>query len=251
MAELRIGRSWSDPEIASRLASIEDLPVNFRDDPAELTSQRGWNSYYSEAMIAREPPGEPVPGGPFRRAEVGVANYQFSDPAIVVAHFETGSRLLGRRMLLEMKAFRLVRYLAGVVVGAVRFEEQNGRYVFGYRYDTLLGHIERGAEWFLLTKDGVTGEITFRIEAGWLPGHFPNWWSRLGFRWVGPYYQRRWHQSAHHRLAGIAHAGMSAAPAIDSLGIAHAGPAVAFGRTPAARQVPEPRVHEEESTRTT
>jgi uncharacterized protein (UPF0548 family) len=248
MAELRIIRRWSEVELVERLAAIEGLPVNFRAAPVEMTPENGWNTYFSEAVIAREPPGPPVPGGPFRRAETAVANYQFSDPDVVIAHFEADSRLLGRRMLLEMKALRVFRYLAGVVVGAVRSEEQGGIHTFGYRYDTLHGHIERGAEWFLLTKRGETGEIVFRIEAGWLPGQFPNWWSRLGFRWLGPYYQRRWHQEAHMRLYQIAHEGMPAAqPEVGDLGIAHAGPTVVFARTPRRKTVSEPIAHEEET----
>jgi hypothetical protein len=150
-------------------------------------------------------------------------------------------------MLLEMKALRAVHYLAAVVVAAVRFEEQDGRHTFGFRYDTLDGHIERGSEWFLLTKKADTGEICFRIEAAWLPGQFPNWWSRIGFHWLGPFYQRRWHHDAHSRLYQIAHAGMSASPAVDEEGVAHAGPAVTFERIPKHPTVQEPRWEEEET----
>jgi uncharacterized protein (UPF0548 family) len=248
MAEWRIGRGWTEAELSERLVLIRERPLNFQAEQSEMTPHKGWNAYSSEAVIAREPPGEPVPDGPFRRAEVAVANYHFSDPEIVVGHFQADSRLLGRRMLLEMKVWRL-RYLGGVAVGAVRFEEQDGSHTFGFRYDTLEGHIERGSEWFLLTKQLDSGEITFRIEAAWLPGDFPNWWSRLGFRWLGPRYQRRWHHRAHQRLFRIAHGGMSASPAVDDFGIAHAGPAVVFARTTPSPTLDELRWHEEETTR--
>jgi hypothetical protein len=246
VAEVRIGRGWSELEIADRLRRVGNLPVNFDAAPAEMTPENGWNTYSSEAVIAREPPGPPLEEGPFRRAEVGVANYHFSDPRIVTAHFDIESRLLGRRMLLEMRALRLFRFLAGVVVGAVRFEEKDGLHTFGYRYDTLTGHIERGAEWFLLTKRIESGEIVFRIEAGWLPGDFPNRWSRFGFRWLGPHYQRRWHHQAHERLFQIAAGGLPATPAIDQLGIAHTRPQVVFARTPAGTSLPAAGRYEEE-----
>lgn len=249
MAEWRIARGWTKKEIADRLELLEDLHLNFRAAQSEMTTAGGWNHYRSEAIIAREPPGEPVEEGPFRRAEVAVANYHFSDPEIVIGHFDADSRLLGRRMLLEMKVARTLRYLAGVVVGAVRFEEQDGRYTFGFRYDTLEGHIERGSEWFLLGKDLATGEIDFRIEASWLPGDFPNWWSRVGFHWLGPRYQRRWHHEAHWRLFRIAHRGMHTSPSVDELGVAHAGPDVVFTRKPRDATVQEPRWHEEETIR--
>ena len=71
---------------------------------------------------------------------------------------------------------------------------------WGYRYDTLAGHLEAGSEWFLLDKDHASGEVSFRIEAVWRPGQFPNWWSRVGFRWLARRYQRAWHRQAHRRL---------------------------------------------------
>jgi len=249
VAEWRFGRGWSEEEIALRLEGLRRLRVNFDSEFEAMTPEAGWNSYHSEAVIARETPGVPLPEGPFRRAEVGVANYHFSHPEIVVGHFEAASRLLGRRMLLEMKAVRVLRYIAGVVVGAVRHEEENGFSTFGFRYDTLEGHIEVGSEWFLLRKDQRNGEITFRIEAAWLPGEFPNWWSRLGFRIVGARYQRKWHHAAHWRLFRIANGGMPASPLVDELGIAHAGPNVVFERIPRQRTLEKPRWLEKEEIR--
>lgn len=247
MAEYRIGRKWSSQELIERLDDLDDLPVNFRASQHEMRPELGWNHYFSEALIAREKPGPPEPEGSFRRAEVAVANYQFSDPSIVVAHFDAQSRLLGRRMLLEMTALRIFRYLAGVVVGAVRFEETADQHIFGFRYDTLVGHIECGSEWFLLTKDTSTGEIRFRIEAAWLPGQFPNWWSRLGFKLMAPRYQRAWHHEAHQRLFRVAHGESPASAPVDSVGIAHAGPTVVFERSPRPRTVEKPTWEEEET----
>ena len=251
MAEWRLLRGWSETEIAERLAHIDEMPKNFQSEYAEMTVEAGWNRYFSEALIAREEPGEPHEDGPFRRAEVAVANYQFSNPDIVVGHFDAESRLLGRRMLLELKAIRAIHYLGAVVVDAVRFDQHGDQHTFGFRYDTLESHIECGSEWFLLTKRIDTGEVCFRIEAAWRPGRFPNWWSRVGFRWLGPYYQRRWHHDAHWRLWRIAHRGMSAAPAVDEYGVARAGPAVVFQRMARHRAVQEPRWEEEETIQST
>jgi uncharacterized protein (UPF0548 family) len=92
-------------------------------------------------------------------------------------------------MLLEIQVWGQ-RYLCGVVVGALSDERHPDRTVWGYRYDTLAGHLEAGAEWFLLTKDHATGEIQFRIEARWREGQFPNWWSRVGFALLARRYQR-------------------------------------------------------------
>jgi hypothetical protein len=197
MAEWRIGRGWSERELEDRLNRAKSLPRNFLDSPARMTLENGWHYYHSEAVVAWERPGTPQPDGPFQRGRIVVSNYEFSDPAIVIAHFAPQDPLLGRTMLLEVRAFRVLHYLSGVVVGAVESETADGKTIFGFRYDTLEGHIEAGTEWFLLTKDHASGEIRLRIEASWRPGQFPNWWSRLGFFFVGPHYQKLWHHRAH------------------------------------------------------
>jgi hypothetical protein len=77
-------------------------------------------------------------------------------------------------MLLELRAFRALHYLTGVVVwSGPGARPRAGRHTFGFRYDTLEGHIERGSEWFLLNKDHASGEIAFRIEAAWQPATSP------------------------------------------------------------------------------
>lgn len=203
MVEWRLGRGWSDGELADRLAAISGAGRNFDEPVDALTPEQNWHRYYSEAVIARERPGPPVEGGAFERGRTAVSNYQFSDPQIVIAHFEPDSPLLGRRILLELRALRVLHYLGGVVVGDVQSEEQEERSVFGFRYETLEGHIEKGAEWFLLKKSHTSGAVRFRIEAAWRPGQFPNWWSRAGFSLLGRYYQERWHRRAHAALAAL------------------------------------------------
>jgi uncharacterized protein (UPF0548 family) len=230
MAEWRIGRGWSEPEIEERLRTAARLGRNFAARDDEMTTDHGWNEYYSEAIVGKEPPGPPLDDGPFAKGRSAVELYAFSDPAVVIGHFDAAEPLLGRRMLLEIRAFRLLRYLSGVVVGAVRDEEGDGSSVFGFRYDTLEGHIERGSEWFLLTKNHVTGEIRFRIQAAWLPGDFPNWWSRIGFSVVAPYYQRAWHEKAHSLLSRLIHLDEDPATALQGQRLVHTDPEIIFKR---------------------
>lgn len=228
MAEWRIGRGWTEAELEDRLRRAAGLPLNFSLAQTEGTEpQPGWNHYFSEAVLTREPPGAPLPNGPFARAKVGIENYEFSDPEIVTAHFDPSVPLLGRRMLLEIKVWSL-HFLCGVVVGAVRNEVRNGAATFGFRYDTLDGHIERGSEWFLLSKDLGSGEVRYRIEATWQPGQFPNWWSRLGFWLLAPLYQREWHFRAQRRLFLIARYGSLEPPMPERGRLVHEGPDVIF-----------------------
>jgi uncharacterized protein (UPF0548 family) len=204
VAEWRLLRGWSEDELVARLRALDSANRNFAESPAELARRPGWNQYRSEAVIAYERPGPPLADGYFARAKVAIANYEFSEPAIVLAHFDPRGPLLGRRILLEIRVLSL-RYLCGVCVAAVEDEQGERASVFAFRYDTLEGHIERGAEWFILEKDHASGAVSFRIAAAWQPGDFPNGWSRLGFKLLARRYQLRWHRRAHRRLVGLIH----------------------------------------------
>ena len=200
--EFRILRGWSDAELRERLIALAAATRNFDEHPDSLRADDVWRYYRSQAQVGVERAGPPVPAGPFERMKHAIAAYRFSDPAIVKGHFDPESPLVGRRMLLELKPLFL-RYLCGTVVGAERAEADDAHTLWGYRYETLVGHLETGAEWFLLEKDHGSGVITFRIEAHWKPGQFPNWWSYVGFKVLAPFYQRRWHRQAQRRLAAI------------------------------------------------
>ena len=205
MVEWRFGRGWSEADLGRRVQRLEELergtPVRFED----MSAEDGWREVRSDALIAREVPGAPLADGAFERAWDALTSYAFSDPRIVAVHYDPATPVQGRRLLLELKALGL-RYLCGVVISAVRRESTATETLRGFRYDTLDGHIERGAEWFQLSKDRETGEVRFRIHARWRPGEFPNWWSRAGFAVIGKRYQRLWHRRAHHRLSVLASA---------------------------------------------
>jgi uncharacterized protein (UPF0548 family) len=225
MAEWRFLKGWSEPELVRRIGGLHQLDRNF--DPAV---RDGWSAHRSSAVVAREQAGRPEKHGAFERLCVAVADYEFSDPAIVTAHFDATVPLSARRLLLELKVLGL-RYLCAAVVMKVRDEHTADMSWFGFRYDTLHGHIERGEEWFLLTKDHATGDIRFEISARWRAGDFPNWWSRVGFAALGQHYQKEWHTRAHRRLAWLATAPEKSIKR-DRRGrrvlIAHEGPDIAF-----------------------
>ena len=219
MTEWRLLSGWTSEELRQRVERLASAEMNFTAVEGEMTGEHGWHHYHSDAVIAREPPDADVC---FERARVALANYQFSDPNIVVAHFDPKGSLLGRRILLEIKVWGL-RYLCAALVTDVRNEPG----VYGFRYDTLRGHIERGMEWFLLRKD-ADGAIRFRIEARWQRAEMPNWWSRAGFAILSGYYQRKWHRRAHHLMSLLAHYGSTQRPPRDAAGLTHQGVDVTF-----------------------
>ncbi|WP_239489874.1 DUF1990 family protein [Luteitalea sp. TBR-22] len=202
----------------SRLDAARALPTNVDAAEEEMTAEQGWHHYYSEAVIARDSEGTER----FERARNALEHYQFSEPRIVMAHFDPAEPLLRRCILLEIRVLGL-RYLCPALVSRVRDRPDE----FGFRYDTLEGHIERGVEWFVLTQD-ARGDIRFRIEARWKEGEFPNWWSRLGFSLLSGYYQRKWHRLAHQRLSLLAHYGSTRRPPRDASGLTHQGVDVTF-----------------------
>ena len=234
MAEWRFLSGWSEAELAPRLTALAHLRASAPADFDQMPEKDGWRRYGSEAVLTHEPPGPPLLDGAFERAWAAVERYAFSDPEIVTAHFEPGSPLLGRRLLLELKVLGL-RYLVGIAIGQVREDVYPRRTVRGFRIHTLAGHIEQGAEWFLLSKDHESGEIRFEIAARWRPGEFPTLWSRVGFAYLARRSQEQWHRRAHHRLQVLAR---DANELKDVRGrrLVHSGPEIMFhGGRPARR----------------
>jgi uncharacterized protein (UPF0548 family) len=204
MALWRFGWGWSEERLKEYLRALEARQVNFDADPAMMTPENGWTVDGAEERIGVEPPGPPVPDGVFERAKQGLINYDFSDPRIVEGHFDPKTPFVGRNMLLELKVLGL-HFLTGARVHSVREENWEAATLFGFRYDTLEGHVERGYEWFLLTKDHATGEVRFKIEAHWQLGDFPNWWSKLGFKLIGERCRTAWRHAAPERLRKLTH----------------------------------------------
>jgi uncharacterized protein (UPF0548 family) len=168
-----------------------------------MTKEHGWTVDGDDAPIGTEPAGPPLADGLYMRVKQAIINYEFSDPCIEVGHFDPLAPLEGRDMLLEIKVWGF-RFLNGVRVQRVRDTSDQHRTSFGYRYDTLEGHIEQGFEWFVLSKNHETGQVTFRIEAHWRLGEFPTWWSRVGFLLIGERYRKTWRRRAVTRLRQLA-----------------------------------------------
>ena len=203
MAEIRALGGWTRDELAERLVALAELPRSVPPVPLDqLDVDQGWRVERSEAVVGREPPGPPAADGLFERAKQALDAYAFSDPMIVEAHFDPAEPLLGRYMLLELKVLGL-HYLCGVEVVAVKDESTDHTSASGFRYDTLAGHIERGGEWFVVTKDHATGEIRLCITSRWRLGDMPNAWTRAGFCVLAPYYRALWLRRAHERLRAL------------------------------------------------
>ncbi len=142
------------------LRNVRDRRVNF----AESEPRRpGWHFDTDRRHLADESPGPPEPGGAWEIACALVRDYEFSVPNRVCAVYDRRDPLAGRDMLLEGRFYGL-RFIMGVRVTAVidqtRDDDQR---VWGWSYETLDGHLERGRMTYEVVKDMDSGRVDFVI----------------------------------------------------------------------------------------
>jgi uncharacterized protein (UPF0548 family) len=172
--------------------TVDDLHgrgYNF--DPArlrQLVAEERWHHDDRRQPLAPEPPGPPVPGGSFERAQALMRDYAFAAGSAVHAIFEQDAPLEGRDMLLVAR-FVGLDFRLGVRVGGVVDEErlEAGRplRVWGWYYRTLRGHLERGQMSYEVWKWIDTGEVEFRIAAVSHRAKVGNPLVRVGFALLG------------------------------------------------------------------
>ena len=211
MALWRWFRGWSPEELEAFRRRMEDAGPSFRTPARLMDEEHGWLEEFFGEVVGKEAPGLPEPGGFWERARTAALRFEFSDPRIMVAHFDRDSPVEGRLMLLEFRALG-GRMVNGVRVHRVVDERTPERSVFCYRWYSLEGHPERGWEAVRLEKDGRTGEVRFAIEDRRREGDFPNWISRLGFRLIGTFYRNRWMKRAADRLRALQQPETASAP---------------------------------------
>ncbi|MHA6800056.1 DUF1990 family protein [Bounagaea algeriensis] len=140
------------------LTRLRTRSVNYR--PEEI-STASWNVDVRRVQLGREHPGGPAPDGAWQAACRRVADYEFSPPELVRAAYAPDEDLLGRTMLLEGR-FAVVRLYLGVRITAVLDERRHPEQrVWGFRYETLDGHLERGRLDYEVVKREDTGDVEF------------------------------------------------------------------------------------------
>lgn len=187
--------------------TLHDRPPNFRPmDYAWAAAHPGWHVDHRRTPLPVEPPGPPIPGGPFSVARRVLVDYEFADPALVRAVYDGAAPLEGRDMLLEGR-FLWLRFAMPVRVGGVVDgpEQWDGRpaHRFGWHYRTLAGHLERGQMDYDLLKWADTGEVEVRIRAYSQRGDIDNPVVQLGFALFGRWMQMRFHDRAAERLRAL------------------------------------------------
>lgn len=199
------------PVPARQVARFDDLagldlnfvPLTFD----EAAADPAWDVDHRRAVLGRESPGAPVPGGPYMLARQALVDYAFADPRLVRAVYDPTVPLERRTMLLVARFYGL-RFPMGVRVGGVvdQPDQCEGRPVhrFAWHYDTLQGHLERGRMRYELRKWTDTGQVDVRIDAYSQRGEVPNPVVGLGLAIFGRWMQRRFHARVLSRLREIA-----------------------------------------------
>jgi uncharacterized protein (UPF0548 family) len=188
---------------ASELRGLRRLAPNF--DPRELprVARDPWHADDYCRGLPSEPPGEPVSNGSFQAARRLLTAYEFADPKRVRAVYDAEAPLLGRDMLLEIR-YLVFRVRVGVRITQIfdELREVDGHQVrvWGWAYQTLEGHLERGQMDYQLWKWLETGAVEYRIHAVSEMAEVRNPLLYLGFRLVGRREQIRFARRSGERM---------------------------------------------------
>lgn len=140
------------------LGDLRHRAVNYR--PDEVDAVR-WHHDHHSTRLPDEPPGDPRPGGPWELARRMIEMYEPPVPSIIRGLYLAEVPLLDRDILLEARFYGL-HFAMGVRVTEVIDEvRDDGTRVWGWSYQTLQGHLERGCMAYEVVKHLDSGRVEF------------------------------------------------------------------------------------------
>ncbi|MGW0087313.1 DUF1990 family protein [Streptomyces sp. NPDC003393] len=167
---------------------------------ADEVRRPSWNFDLYRTALPAERPGPPEPKGPWEQACRLVRDYEFSPPEIVRALYDPDAPLLGRDMLLEAR-FHGMHFYCGVRVTDVVDEIREGTdRVWGWAYETLQGHLERGKVTYEVLKRQETGEVLFVVSCHSQGAPTLGRITSLGWRLFGRRTQLRFYRRCAERM---------------------------------------------------
>ena len=201
----------------AELDRLRGLRINYDPGraPQEGVPDGHWHVNSGETAVGYEPPGPPVPGGPWEVACQLVREYEFADPQILRAVYRGRAELLGRDMLLEGR-FIVLRFYLGVrvteVIDEIREENEAREQVWGWSYQTLEGHLEQGRLRYEVIKDLGTGTVTFRVSGYSRRALISSPVIRWGFLIFGRWTQQRFYRNVLARMGTLVGAAQRGRP---------------------------------------
>jgi hypothetical protein len=190
-----------------QIEALAVLKLNFDlERRHEYTEANGWHIDSYAVDLPAEPPGPPLPDGSWAATKQVLMEYRFPDPRIVTGIYAPDQPFDKRVMLLRAR-FLWMNFFFGVRIGGVVDQtvpdEEGPKTVWGFNYQTLEGHFERGQMDFAVTKWLETGRVAFTIHAFSQAAQIRNIFYRIGFRLFGRGLQRRFARSALARVHSL------------------------------------------------
>lgn len=176
---------------------LTDARVNYSVDEVRRPA---WNIDTYRSALPAERPGAPEPGGCWEQACRLVHDYEFSPPEIVRALYDPAAPLLGRDMLLEARFHRMHFYCGVRVTEVVDETRDRTDRVWGWAYETLEGHLERGKATYEVVKKQDTGEVQFLVSCHSQGAPTLDRVTFLGWRVFGRHTQLRFYRRCSERL---------------------------------------------------
>ncbi|GAB3299810.1 DUF1990 family protein [Parasphingorhabdus pacifica] len=189
------------------VAALEDLHDRRINYLAEEVRGPLWNVDAHRQYLGTESPGPAEPGGLWETACELVADYEFSPPDRVRAIYRPEAPLLGRDMLLEGR-FCGLRFHMGVRVTGV-IDETLPERVWGWSYETLEGHLERGKMSYLVAKHPASGRVEFIMSGFSQRSPTLDPLLKLGWAAFGRRTQLRFYHHCGQQLGRLVRAGLA------------------------------------------
>jgi len=191
------------------LGELRHRKINY--DPGEV-SPPSWNFDVHRSLIGYERPGLPEPHAVWETACKLVRDYEFTPPELVRAVYQRSEPLLGRTLLLEGR-FIALRFYMGVRI-TVLVDETRGHQerVWGWAYQTLEHHLERGKVTYEVIKHLDSGQVEFvaSCQSQRSPTLGPI--LRLGWLLFGRRTQLRFYRRCGQRLRELVRAPLTGTP---------------------------------------
>lgn len=196
-------------DYVTALAELRNREINY--DPGEVRPP-DWNFDVHRSVVGREQPGPPEPHAVWETARDLVRDYEFTPPELIRAVYHRLDPLLGRNLLLEGRFFAL-RFYMGVRITVLIDEtrDQQDR-VWGWAYQTLEHHLERGKVTYEVVKHLDSGQVEFVASCHSQRSPTVGPILRLGWLLFGRHAQRRFYRRCGQRLRELVQASLTDGP---------------------------------------
>lgn len=197
-------------DYVTAIAELRNYEINY--DPSEVRPPH-WNFDVHRRPLGRERPGPPEPHAVWETARDLVRDYEFTPPELIRAAYHGQDPLLGRNLLLEGRFYGLRFYMGVRVTALVDETRHHQEKVWGWAYQTLEHHLERGKVTYEVVKHLDSGQVEFvaSCESQRSPAVGPI--LRLGWLLFGRRAQLRFYRRCGQRLHELVRASLTGTPA--------------------------------------